>query len=75
MNVIFLYFQNQYHKAQAEVRETCTFYIQMLEERKEEALKELDSAYTAKQNSVATVTKRMGEATEKLDQVRIKKNL
>lgn len=60
--------QNQYHKAQAEVRETCTFYIQMLEERKEEALKELDSAYTAKQNSVATVTKRMGEATEKLDQ-------
>ena len=60
--------QNQYHKAQSEVRDTYQFYRQMLEERQEEALKELDSAYTAKQASIGSVTKRMGDAVDRLYQ-------
>lgn len=40
--------QMQYHKAQNEINETFQFYRSMLDERKQELLKELDSYYNAK---------------------------
>ncbi len=40
----------------------------MLEERKQEAIKELDSAYNAKQMSISSTTTRMQESVEKLYQ-------
>lgn len=40
--------QIQYHKAQSEINETYQFYRSMLDERKQELLKELDSFYNAK---------------------------
>uniref|UniRef100_A0A336MNA1 CSON002699 protein n=1 Tax=Culicoides sonorensis TaxID=179676 RepID=A0A336MNA1_CULSO len=40
--------QTQYHTAQNEINETFQFYRSMLEERKAELLKELESVYSAK---------------------------
>jgi tripartite motif-containing protein 2/3 len=39
--------QVQYHKAQNEINETFAFYRSMLEERKQELLKEVESVYSA----------------------------
>lgn len=40
--------QTQYHTAQNEINETFQFYRSMLDERKQELLKELESVYSAK---------------------------
>jgi tripartite motif-containing protein 2/3 len=40
--------QMQHHKAQNEINETFQFYTSMLEERKQELLKELESVYSNK---------------------------
>lgn len=60
--------QVQYHKAQTEINETYNFYRTMLDERKTESLKELDSAYNAKQVSLSTVAQKMQQCIEKLYQ-------
>ncbi len=60
--------QIAYHKAQTEITETYNFYRTMLEERKLEALKELDSAYNAKQVLLSTVAQKMQDSIEKLYQ-------
>ena len=58
--------QVHYHKAQTEINETFNFYRTMLDERKTESLKELDSAYNAKQVSLSTVAQQMQQSIEKL---------
>ena len=60
--------QIHYHKAQNEINETYNFYRSMLEERKTEALKELDGAYNTKQVSLSSVAQRMQESIETLYQ-------
>ncbi len=60
--------QIHYHKAQNEVNETYNFYRSMLEERKQDALKELDSAYNAKQLQISATAQRMQESIERLYQ-------
>ena len=58
----------QFLKAQNEVNDTYNFYRSMLDERKAEALKELDSAFNAKQVLISAMTSRMQESIEKLYQ-------
>ena len=60
--------QIQYHKAQNEINDTYNFYRSMLEERKQEALKELDGAYNSKQVSLSAVAQKMQDSIEKLYQ-------
>lgn len=58
--------QIHFHKAQNEINDTYNFYRSMLEERKLEALKELDTAYNSKQIALNSVSTRMQECIEKL---------
>ena len=60
--------QVHYHKAQNEINDTFNFYVSMLEERKAETLKELDSAYNAKQVALSTTAQRMQDSIKKLYQ-------
>lgn len=60
--------QIQFLKAQNEINETFNFYRSMLEEKKNEALKEVDSAYNAKQVLISAMAQRMQESIEKLYQ-------
>ena len=60
--------QIEFQKAQNEVNETYNFYRSQLEERKTEALKELDVAYTAKQNHLSGVAQKIQDAIERLYQ-------
>ncbi|ENN81214.1 hypothetical protein HUJ04_009171 [Dendroctonus ponderosae] len=58
--------QVQYHKAQTEVNETFQFYRSMLEERKQELLKELESVFSAKQMALNVAT---DKGQETIDQI------
>lgn len=60
--------QVQYHKAQNEISETFQFYRSMLEERKQELLKELESIFSAKQISLGVVTQKANEMADKIQQ-------
>ena len=60
--------QSQYQKAQGEIQETFNFYVSMLEERKGEAMKELDAAFNTKQVYMSTVAQKMQDTIEKLYQ-------
>lgn len=60
--------QVQYHKAQNEINDTFQFYRSMLEERKQELLKELESVFSAKQISLGVVTQKGKETVEKIYQ-------
>ena len=60
--------QVHYHKSQNEINDTFNFYVSMLDERKTETLKELDSAYNAKQVSLSTTAQRMQDSIKKLYQ-------
>ncbi|XP_013411612.1 brain tumor protein [Lingula anatina] len=57
-----------FHKAQNEINDTYNFYLSMLEERKQECLKELDGVYNSKQVSLSAVTQKMQDSIEKLYQ-------
>ncbi|GAB6031809.1 hypothetical protein CHUAL_010211 [Chamberlinius hualienensis] len=57
--------QVQYHKSQNEISETFQFYRSVLEERKQDALKELDSVYSAKQVSLSVLCQKIQEAIER----------
>nr|NVI69972.1 brain tumor [Cucujiformia] len=56
----------QYHKAQNEINDTFMFYKSMLEERKQELLKELESVYNAKQISLEVATQKGQETVEQI---------
>ena len=58
----------QYGKAQNKVNETSNFYRSMMQERKQNVLKELDSDYNAKQLAISATAQRMQEVIDKLYQ-------
>lgn len=58
--------QIQYHKAQNEINETFQFYRSMLDERKQELLKELDSFYNAKTMSQSVLLAKSQDQIEKV---------
>ncbi|KAK7063285.1 hypothetical protein SK128_022575 [Halocaridina rubra] len=58
--------QQQYEKAQSEIHDTFTFYTTMVEERKTELLRELDSLYHAKQVSLSVFAQKAQESVDKL---------
>ncbi|CAH0393564.1 unnamed protein product [Bemisia tabaci] len=60
--------QVQYHKAQNEINDTFQFYRSMLEERKQELLKELESVFSAKQISMSVLQQKGQETIEKIHQ-------
>lgn len=60
--------QVQYHKAQNEINETFQFYRSMIEERKQEALKELESVYNSKQVSLTVLGQKVQESVNKIFQ-------
>ena len=60
--------QSHYHQAQNDINDTYNFYRAMLEERKAEALKELDQAFNTKQVAISTLAQKMQESVEKLYQ-------
>nr|NVI69970.1 brain tumor [Cucujiformia] len=56
----------QYHKAQTEINDTFMFYKSMLEERKQELLKEVESVYSAKQISLEVGTQKGQETVDQI---------
>lgn len=58
--------QVQYHKAQNEINDTFQFYRSMLEERKQELLKELESVFSTKQISLGVVTQKANDMADKM---------
>ncbi|KYM97085.1 B-box type zinc finger protein ncl-1 [Cyphomyrmex costatus] len=60
--------QVQYHKAQNEINDTFQFYRSMLDERKQELLKELDSVFSTKQISLNVLSQRANETADKMMQ-------
>ncbi|CAH1722463.1 brain tumor protein [Aphis gossypii] len=60
--------QVQYHKAQNEINETFAFYRSMLEERKQELLKEVESVYSAKQLTLNEASQKGLEVVDKIYQ-------
>lgn len=58
--------QIQYTKAQTEIAETYNFYRSMIEERKQETLKELEGVYQAKNQSLTSVTAKIEETIQRL---------
>ncbi|KAJ6649247.1 B-box type zinc finger protein ncl-1 [Pseudolycoriella hygida] len=58
--------QIQYNKAQNEISETYQFYISMLEERKQELLKELENSYNAKNLSQSLLVNKSQDHVDKV---------
>ncbi|KAL1510035.1 hypothetical protein ABEB36_004691 [Hypothenemus hampei] len=58
--------QVQYHKAQNEINETFQFYRSMLEERKQELLKELESVFSAKQIALNVATQKGQDTVDQI---------
>ncbi|GFR30841.1 b-box type zinc finger protein ncl-1 [Trichonephila clavata] len=56
--------QMQYHKAQAEINDTFNFYCSVLEERKEELMKELEDLYNTKMVSLSLIGNKVQEMVE-----------
>ena len=61
--------QVQYHKAQNEINETFTFYKSMIEERKQELLKELEGMFNSKQMSISVLGQKMQDMIDKIAQI------
>jgi tripartite motif-containing protein 2/3 len=60
--------QVQYHKAQNEINDTYQFYRSMLDERKQELLKELESFHNAKNMSQSVLITKSQEHVDKVIQ-------
>lgn len=60
--------QIQYHKAQNEINETFQFYRSMIEERKQELLKELDGIFSTKQVQNNIAGQKTTDAIERVTQ-------
>ncbi|XP_018326062.1 brain tumor protein [Agrilus planipennis] len=58
--------QVQYHKAQNEINDTFLFYRSMLDERKQELLKELESVFSAKQIALGVASQKGQDAVEQI---------
>ncbi|KAG8200963.1 hypothetical protein JTE90_020599 [Oedothorax gibbosus] len=56
--------QMQYQKAQAEINDTFNFYVSVLEERKEELMKELEDLYNTKQVSLSLAGNKVQEVVD-----------
>lgn len=61
--------QMAYQKAQSEVSETFQFYRSMIEERRQETLKELESVYNAKVLALGLLQKNVQETVDKIVRV------
>ncbi|CAF1408576.1 unnamed protein product [Adineta ricciae] len=57
--------QTQYNKAQHDINETYTFYRQLIDDRKHELLKELDSTFNEKQSLLTNQMQKIDEAVER----------
>ncbi|ODM98140.1 B-box type zinc finger protein ncl-1 [Orchesella cincta] len=60
--------QSHYSKAQNEVSEAFTFYRTLLDERKNELLKELENLYITRQVTLSVVTQRVQETLDRMYQ-------
>lgn len=60
--------QIQYHKAQNEIHETFQFYRSMIEERKQELLKELEGIFSTKQVQNTIAGQKTTDAIERVTQ-------
>jgi len=60
--------QSQYMKAQNEINEAFAFYRSLLDERKIELMKELESLYTTRQVILSVVTQRVQENLDRMNQ-------
>ncbi|KAF4526901.1 hypothetical protein B566_EDAN014523 [Ephemera danica] len=60
--------QVQYHKAQNEINETFQFYRSMIDERKQEVLKELESVFNTKHLSLSVMGQKVQEKMDKINQ-------
>lgn len=60
--------QVQYHKAQNDINDTYNFYRAMLEERKQESLKELDQVFNTKQVAISSLAQKIQENIDRLFQ-------
>lgn len=58
--------QEHYDKAQSEIQEAFTFYSAMVEERKAELMRELDSLYHAKQVSLSLFAQKAQDCIDRL---------
>ena len=56
-----------FHKAQNEINDTYNLYLSMLEDRKREALGELDAAFNSKKADLNSVSTRLQECIDKLN--------
>ncbi|KFM59712.1 B-box type zinc finger protein ncl-1, partial [Stegodyphus mimosarum] len=61
--------QMQYHKAQKEINDTLNFYCSVLEERKEELMKELEDLYNTKMVSLSLIGSKVKEMIERAQQM------
>lgn len=61
--------QMQYQKAQTEITETFQFYCSVLEERKEEVMKELDDLYNTKMVSLSLLGQKVQDMVDKVHQM------
>lgn len=61
--------QMSYQKAQAEVSDTFQFYRSMIEERRQETLKELENVYNAKVVALGILQKNVQETVDKINRV------
>ncbi|XP_064482301.1 brain tumor protein-like isoform X2 [Ornithodoros turicata] len=60
--------QAHYHRAQGEVADTFQFYRSMLEERRQETLRELENVYNAKMVSLGLLGQKVQETIDRLQQ-------
>ncbi|XP_075545253.1 tripartite motif-containing protein brain tumor isoform X1 [Dermacentor variabilis] len=61
--------QAQYQRAQGEVADTFHFYRSMLEERRQETLRELENVYNAKMVSLGLLGQKVQDTIERIHQV------
>ncbi|CAF0799161.1 unnamed protein product [Rotaria sordida] len=57
--------QTQYNKAQHDINETFNFYRQLIDERKNDLIKELDNTFNEKQNILTNHMQKIDEAVER----------
>lgn len=63
--------QMQYHKAQAEINDTFNFYCSVLEERKEELMKELEDLFNTKMVSLSLTNSKIQDMVERIQQMSV----
>ena len=61
--------KGQFNKANLEINETFNFYTSLLEERKNELLRELEGLYSARQLSLSNYSQKAQDTVDKIYQV------